>query len=88
MPPTSPATNAPGQQPGQLNTSTSGSSLPKVTADSILRDYLQMYRNLGVLARARGLRRTRRGALPWHVVVALRAVEGLEVSYGSIQSTT
>jgi mediator of RNA polymerase II transcription subunit 13 len=88
MPPTSPATNAPGQQPGQLNTSTSGSSLPKVTADSILRDYLQMYRNLGVLARARGLRRTKRGALPWHVVVALRAVEGLEVSYGSIQSTT
>jgi mediator of RNA polymerase II transcription subunit 13 len=89
IPPTPPETSAPGQQPpGQLNTSTSGSSIPKVTADSILRDYLQMYRNLGVLARARGLRGTKRGALPWHVVVALRAVEGLETSYGTMQANS
>lgn len=79
--------SAPGQLQGQLNTSTSGSTIPKVTADSILRDYLQMYRNLGVLARARGLRGTKRGTLPWHIVVVLRAVEGLEASYGTIQAS-
>jgi mediator of RNA polymerase II transcription subunit 13 len=87
MPPSSqPPT--PGGMAQQLNTSTSAGSIPKVTADSILRDYLQMYRNLGVLARARGLRGTRRGGLPWHVVVVLRAVEGLEGGYGSLQNMT
>jgi mediator of RNA polymerase II transcription subunit 13 len=88
IPPTPPATSTPGQQPWQLNTSTSGSSIPKVTADSILRDYLQIYRNLGMLAKARGLRGTKRGALPWHVVVAMRAVEGLEASYGTMQASS
>ncbi|KIV99355.1 uncharacterized protein PV09_09013 [Verruconis gallopava] len=81
-PPT--AASTPGQS-SQLSTSTSGSSIPKVTADSILRDYLQMYRNLGVLAKARGLHGSMRGALPWHVLVASRAVEGLEASYGTLK---
>jgi mediator of RNA polymerase II transcription subunit 13 len=94
MPPAVPATTTPTstqqhpQQLGVLNTSTSGNSIPKVTADSILRDYLQMYRNLGVLARARGLRATKRGALPWHVVVAMRAAEALESSYGTMQTNS
>ena len=90
VPPTPSAPPTPGGQPqsGQLNTSTSGSSIPKVTADSILRDYLQVYRNLGVLARARGLKGTKRGTLPWHVVVAQRAVEGLEASYGTMQTNS
>jgi mediator of RNA polymerase II transcription subunit 13 len=61
-----------------------GGALPKATADSILRDYLGIYRGLGTLARARGLKGAKRGLLPWHVVVAKRGVEGLENVYGGI----
>jgi mediator of RNA polymerase II transcription subunit 13 len=62
--------------------SNNSNALPKATSDSILRDYLSIYRGLGTLARARGLEGTRRGLLPWHVVVALRGVRGLERVYG------
>ena len=38
----------------------------------------------GLLAKLRGLRGTRGGTLPWHVVAAKRGVEGLsKVTVGS-----
>lgn len=66
------------------NAAAVGSNIPKNTADSILRDYLGIYRGLGVLARARGLIGSKRGVVPWHVVVSKRGVEGLERVYGRL----
>jgi len=49
------------------------------TCESILREYLVMFRGLGLLARVRGVRGCRGGVVPWHVGVAVRGVRGLEV---------
>jgi mediator of RNA polymerase II transcription subunit 13 len=91
LPSSSPTEQGTGNMPSQAGpstptggASTSSNNIPKATADGILKEYLTSYRNLGVLARARGLRGTKRGALPWHVVVALRGVEGLEIVYGRL----
>ena len=52
--------------------------LPKATTDNLLREYMQMYRNLGLLARVRGMRGTKYGLLPWHLAAAVRGAHGLE----------
>ena len=46
--------------------------------DPLLREYLGIYRGLGMLARLRGMRGTKGGAVPWHIAAALNAVKGLE----------
>lgn len=48
------------------------------TCESILREYLVMFRGLGLLARVRGVRGCRGGVVPWHVGVVVRGVGGLE----------
>ncbi|KAF2091374.1 hypothetical protein K490DRAFT_60818 [Saccharata proteae CBS 121410] len=49
------------------------------TGEIVLREFLGMYRGLGLLAKLRGMRGSKGGAVPWHVVVARRGVEALEV---------
>lgn len=48
------------------------------TAENLLKEILGQFRALGVLARLRGMKGTRHGSVPWHVVAAKRGVEGLE----------
>ena len=43
--------------------------------DNVLKDTLSMYRDLGCLARAKGIRSVQNNTLPWHVATALRAQE-------------
>lgn len=47
--------NMGGRGTGMEGTSTNVNAIPKFTADSILRDYLGVFRGLGVLGRARGV---------------------------------
>ncbi|KAK8210629.1 mediator complex subunit 13 C-terminal-domain-containing protein [Phyllosticta capitalensis] len=50
----------------------------RTTYDTVLREFLIMYRNLGLLAKLRGMKGTRGGAVPWHVAAAMRGTEVLE----------
>ncbi|KAF2429289.1 hypothetical protein EJ08DRAFT_735059 [Tothia fuscella] len=61
-----------------------GSHIHKAHTDQILRDYLAMFRNLGELARGRGMRGSRGGFVPWHVLVVERGLGGLEGGYGGL----
>jgi mediator of RNA polymerase II transcription subunit 13 len=47
------------------------------TAESVLKEVLVQFRNLGTLARLKGIRGCRMGTVPWHVAVAKRGVERL-----------
>jgi mediator of RNA polymerase II transcription subunit 13 len=49
----------------------------RTTAEGLLKEVLGQFRALGLLAKLRGMRGTRGGAVPWHVVAAKRGVEGL-----------
>ncbi|KAJ4344974.1 mediator of RNA polymerase II transcription subunit 13 [Ascochyta clinopodiicola] len=49
----------------------------RVTAENLLKEIMQQFRGLGLLARLRGLRGGRHGTVPWHINAALRGVEGL-----------
>jgi len=86
LPPPSPATTgAPSSahHAGQLGGS--GNMLPKTTTDGLLRETMSTYRNLATLARLRGLKGASGGAnetLPWHLLVAARGAEGLELVMG------
>lgn len=59
------------------------STVSKPHADGVLREYLGHFRNLALLAKVRGLDDGRAGLVPWHVLVAVRAVEGLDAVYGA-----
>jgi mediator of RNA polymerase II transcription subunit 13 len=79
FPPESPGGNAPSPSPER-----SASSLmwtptvqTRTTAENLLKEVLAQFRALGLLAKLRGMRGTRHGSLPWHVVAAKRGVEGL-----------
>ncbi|QDS72487.1 hypothetical protein FKW77_010008 [Venturia effusa] len=89
------------QTPGatsQVNTveqrGTSTTSQPQIhrnMADSILKDYLVLFRNLAELAKVRGVGCGARGVegegvLPWHCLVALRGAKGLEGVFGSLDA--
>jgi mediator of RNA polymerase II transcription subunit 13 len=82
--PPTPGSAAAPQNVAPTGSQNMGTSIPRTTADSILREYLGLFRNLGTLARARGIGGTLRGALPWHAVVALRGVQGLEETFGNL----
>ena len=46
--------------------------------DHMLREILFMYGSLGLLAKYRGMRDTRGGLIPWHVVMVTRGIKVLE----------
>ncbi|KAI8931752.1 hypothetical protein NX059_011393 [Plenodomus lindquistii] len=48
------------------------------TAENLLKEILGQFRALGLLARLRGMRGSRHGSVPWHIVAAKRGVGGLE----------
>ncbi|KAJ5550195.1 Mediator complex subunit Med13 [Penicillium sp. DV-2018c] len=48
---------------------------PPASHDHVLKDTLSMYRDLGCLARAKGLRSVQNNTLPWHIATALRGQE-------------
>jgi mediator of RNA polymerase II transcription subunit 13 len=49
----------------------------RATAENLLKEVMAHFRGLGLLAKLKGMRGTRHGTLPWHVVAAKRGVEGL-----------
>ncbi|KAF2825371.1 hypothetical protein CC86DRAFT_371064 [Ophiobolus disseminans] len=77
----SPGGASPGPSPTQERSTTSLMWTPTVqtraTAENLLKEVLAQFRGLGLLAKLRGMRGTRHGTLPWHVVAAMRGVEGL-----------
>jgi mediator of RNA polymerase II transcription subunit 13 len=56
---------------------------PKNTTDSILREYLGSFRGLGLLSRLRGIPGSMSGLIPWHILAAVKAVEGLDSMFGT-----
>lgn len=54
----------------------------RVTAENLLKEVLGQYRALGLLAKLKGMRGTRHGSVPWHVVAAQRGVKGLGRVWG------
>jgi mediator of RNA polymerase II transcription subunit 13 len=71
----------PGPSPAQERSTSSLMWTPTVqtrsTAENLLKEVLAQFRALGLLAKLRGMRGTKHGSLPWHVVAAKRGVEGL-----------
>jgi mediator of RNA polymerase II transcription subunit 13 len=61
------------------------SAAPKTTTDGILREYLGLYRNLGLLAKVRGMTGSRSGLVPWHILSAAKGADGLDAVFGSEQ---
>ena len=49
----------------------------RAAAENLMREVLGQFRGLGTLARLRGIKGCRHGAVPWHVAVAVRGVKGL-----------
>ena len=49
----------------------------RAAAENLLKEVLGQFRGLGTLARLRGVKGCRHGAVPWHVAVAMRSVKGL-----------
>lgn len=47
------------------------------TAENLLKEILQQFRGLGLLARLKGMRGSRYGTVPWHIAASLRGVEGM-----------
>jgi mediator of RNA polymerase II transcription subunit 13, fungi type len=68
---------------GTLTGAGTMSALPKASTDTILREYLGMFRNLALLAKVRGMGDWKAGLIPWHVLAAMRAAHGLDRVYGS-----
>jgi mediator of RNA polymerase II transcription subunit 13, fungi type len=58
------------------------SMVAKSQADGLLREFLILFRNLALLAKVREVKDWKAGLVPWHVLVAAKAVDGLDVVYG------
>jgi mediator of RNA polymerase II transcription subunit 13, fungi type len=58
------------------------SAVAKGLADGLLREFLILFRNLALLAKVRDMRDWKAGLVPWHVLVASKAVDGLDAVYG------
>lgn len=89
--PQTPVANSLAHDSGQRGTvsTTNQPQIHRGMADSILKDYLVLFRNLAELARVRGVGCggkgvEREGVLPWHCLVALRGVGGLEGVFGNL----
>ncbi|KAF9888196.1 mediator of RNA polymerase II transcription subunit 13 [Aspergillus nanangensis] len=50
---------------------------PTSSYEALLREILQMYRDLATLARIRGTRTVQHSAMPWHIATAIQAQETL-----------
>lgn len=48
---------------------------PAPSHDNVLKKTLSMYRDMGCLARAKGICSVQNNTMPWHIVTALRAQE-------------
>lgn len=57
-------------------------TVSKGLADSLLREFLVLFRNLALLAKVRDIKDWMGGLIPWHVLVASKAVDGLDAVYG------
>jgi mediator of RNA polymerase II transcription subunit 13 len=84
---TTPSSSPPTQQQQQQSHQQpqlggTGNMFPKNATDGLLRDMLGTYRNLACLATVRGLKGTKDGLLPWHIIVAMRGAEGLNEVMG------
>ena len=77
--PGTPQSPGPGQEGQRSTTSLMWTPTPqtRTTAEGLLKEVLGQFRALGLLAKLRGMRGTRNGTVPWHVVAAKRGVEGL-----------
>ena len=49
----------------------------RATAENLLKEILQQFRGLGLLAKLKGMRGTRHGTVPWHISAAQRGVDGM-----------
>jgi mediator of RNA polymerase II transcription subunit 13 len=58
------------------------STVSKGLADSLLREFLILFRNLALLAKVRDIKDWKGGLVPWHVLIASKAVDGLDAVYG------
>jgi len=58
------------------------SLVAKGLADGLLREFLVLFRNLALLAKVRELGDQKAGLVPWHILVASKAVDGLDAVYG------
>jgi mediator of RNA polymerase II transcription subunit 13, fungi type len=58
-------------------------ALPKTSADTILREYLSLFRNLALLAKIRGTGDYMAGLVPWHVLTSVKVTQGLDIVYGA-----
>ncbi|KAF2669985.1 hypothetical protein BT63DRAFT_227266 [Microthyrium microscopicum] len=77
--------NNSGKAPDNANAAVvlnSSSNVPKVASDNIMREILGPFRNLALLAKVRGLKDGKGGIIPWHILAALKGVEGLDAVYG------
>ncbi|RAR12336.1 mediator subunit med13 [Stemphylium lycopersici] len=77
--PGTPQSPGPGQEGQRSTTSLMWTPTPqtRTTAEGLLKEVLGQFRALGLLAKLRGMRGSRNGTVPWHVVAAKRGVEGL-----------
>jgi mediator of RNA polymerase II transcription subunit 13 len=85
--PGTPQSPGPGQDPGQRSTTSlmwTPTPQTRTTAEGLLKEVLGQFRALGLLAKLRGMRGTRNGTLPWHIVAAKRGVEGLSKIGGAL----
>ncbi|KAI4954840.1 hypothetical protein J4E86_006150 [Alternaria arbusti] len=85
--PGTPQSPGPGQDPAQRSTTSlmwTPTPQTRTTAEGLLKEVLGQFRALGVLAKLRGMRGTRNGTVPWHVVAAKRGVEGLSRIGGAV----
>ncbi|KAE9971501.1 hypothetical protein BLS_004418 [Venturia inaequalis] len=88
--PQTPGASIPANEAGQraTMTTTNQPQIHRSMADSILKDYLVLFRNLAELARVRGVGDgdgvEGEGVLPWHCLVALRGVRGLQRTFGNL----
>jgi mediator of RNA polymerase II transcription subunit 13 len=57
-------------------------AVQKGLADSLLREFMSLYRNLALLAKVRDLKDGKSGLIPWHILLATRASKALDLVYG------
>ncbi|KAF1976923.1 hypothetical protein BU23DRAFT_626576 [Bimuria novae-zelandiae CBS 107.79] len=67
----------PGQEPRYNSLTWTPTPQARAAAENLMKEVLGQFRGLGTLARLRGVKGSRHGAVPWHVAVALRGVRGL-----------
>jgi mediator of RNA polymerase II transcription subunit 13 len=82
-----PQSPGPVQDAGQRSTTSlmwTPTPQTRTTAEGLLKEVLGQFRALGLLAKLRGMRGTRNGTVPWHVVAAKRGVEGLSRIGGAV----